>query len=55
MQKERFAHVIQQHQEDYQSPQGINGQQALAQACDGRDMGRSCHRISQAGSGWLCQ
>ncbi|MCY1372958.1 hypothetical protein D9M69_601990 [compost metagenome] len=55
VQKERFAHVIQQHKEDYQSPQGINGQQALVQAFDGGDVSRSCHRMSQAGGGRLCQ
>ena len=30
MQKERLAHVVQQHEDDHQPPKGVDGEQALA-------------------------
>ncbi|MNF94060.1 hypothetical protein D3C84_767580 [compost metagenome] len=55
VQEERLAHVIEQHEQDHQSPEGIDGHQALAYAGDGWDLNEVCHRKSQAGSGLLCR
>ncbi len=44
--------MIQQHENNHQAPEGVDGRQALAQAGDGRDLNKVCHRKSQAG-GWV--
>ena len=55
MQEERLSHVVQEHEYDHESPEGIDGQQTLVQARSGRNVNRYRHRKSQAGSELLCQ
>ncbi|MNO04955.1 hypothetical protein D3C81_2261600 [compost metagenome] len=43
VQEEGFAHVIQQHEDDHQSPEGVDGHQALADAGDGWGLNKVCH------------